>query len=79
MPILLEHLQDIDELKDKIDKESEQILKVINLNHLITLNKQEKIEYLKEILYDFWEAQDDKIKQALKLGEKKARNLINAI
>ena len=79
MPILSEHLINIDKLKEKIEEESEEVLKVIDLNELLKLDRHQKIEYLKEILFDFWEAQDDKIKEALKLGEKKAKKLINAI
>jgi len=36
-------------------------------------------DHLKEILYDFWETQDDKIKEALELGKRKAKKLINVI
>ena len=79
MPILSDHLQSIDKLKEKVEIESEQLLKAINLKELLNLDREQKKEYLKEILYDFWEAQDDKIKQALQLGRNKAKNLINAI
>ena len=79
MPILSNHLQSIDRLKEKVETESEQLLKAINLKELLNLDREQKKEYLQEILYDFWEAQDDKIKQALQLGKNKAKNLINAI
>ena len=52
MPILLDHLKDIDELKEKIEEESEEILKVINLKHFLTLKNEEQVNYLKDILFD---------------------------
>ena len=79
MPILLDHLEDMDNLKEKIENESEEILKIINLEHFLALNNEEQVEYLKEILFDFWESQGKRIEQAMKLGERKAEKLINAI
>ena len=77
MPILLDHLKDMDDLKEKIEEESEEILKVINLKHFITLNNEEQVMYLRNILYDFWESQEDRIKKAIDLGEAKAKKLVN--
>ena len=79
MPILIDHLEDMDSLKEKIENESEEILKIINLKHFLGLNNEEQVEYLKDILFDFWEAQSKRIEQAMKLGERKAEKLINAI
>ena len=79
MPILLDHLEDMDSLKEKIENESEEILKIINLKHFLGLNNEEQVEYFKDILFDFWEAQSKRIEQAMKLGERKAEKLINAI
>ena len=69
----------MDSLKEKIENESENILKIINLKHFLGLNNEEQVEYLKDILFDFWEAQSKRIEQAMKLGERKAEKLINAI
>ena len=77
MSILLNHLKKMDDLKELIEEESEQILKVINLKHLTTLNNEEQIMYLRNILYDFWELQEDRIKKAIDLGEAKAKKLID--
>ena len=77
MPILLDHLEDMDNLKEKIENESEEILKIINLKHFLGLNNEGQVEYLKEILFDFWESQGKRIEQAMKLGERKAEKLIN--
>jgi len=77
MSILLNHLKKMDDLKELIEEESEQILKVINLKHLSTLNNEEQVMYLRNILYDFWESQEDRIKKAIDLGEAKAKKLIN--
>ena len=46
MPILLDHLEDMDNLKEKIENESEEILKIINLKHFLGLNNEEQVEYL---------------------------------
>tara|TARA_Y100001963_G_scaffold158334_1_gene257583 strand:- start:952 stop:1167 length:216 start_codon:yes stop_codon:yes gene_type:complete len=67
----------MDDLKELIEEESEQILKVINLKHLTTLNNEEQVMYLRDILYDFWESQEDRIKKAIDLGEAKAKKLID--
>ena len=77
MSILLNHLKKMDDLKELIEEESEEILKVINLKHFITLNNEEQVMYLRNILYDFWESQEDRIKKAIDLGEAKAKKLIN--
>ena len=79
MPILLNHLKKMDDLKELIEEESEEILKVINLKHFMTLNNEEQVMYLRNILFDFWESQEDRIKKAIDLGEKKAKKLVNAI
>ena len=67
----------MDDLKELIEEESEEILKVINLKHFITLNNEEQVMYLRNILYDFWELQEDRIKKSINLGEAKAKKLIN--
>ena len=77
MPILLNHLKKMDDLKELIEEESEEILKVNNLKHFITLNNEEQVMYLRNILYDFWESQEDRIKKAIDLGEAKAKKLVN--
>ena len=77
MSILLNHLQNIDDLKEKIESQAEDILKVINLEYFLSLNEEQKINYLKEILFDFWESQESRIKRSIELGEKKAKKIIN--
>ena len=67
----------MDDLKELIEEESEEILKVINLKHFMTLNNEEQVMYLRNILFDFWESQEDRIKKAIDLGEKKAKKLVN--
>ena len=79
MPILLDHITEVDKIKDKIERESEEILKVINLSELLELNRDEKINYLKEILYDYWENQESRIQSIIELGEERAKDLIRAI
>ena len=77
MSILLNHLKKMDDLKELVENESEDILKIINLKHFLTLNNEEQVMYLRNILYDFWESQEDRIKKAIDLGEAKAKKLIN--
>ena len=77
MSILLNHLKKMDDLKELVENESEDILKIINLKHFLTLNNEEQLIYLKDILYDFWELQEDRIKKSINLGEAKAKKLIN--
>ena len=79
MPILLDHITEVDKIKDKIERESEEILKVINLSELLELNRDEKINYLKEILYDYWENQESRIQSIIDLGEEISKDLIRAI
>ena len=67
------------EYKEKIENESEEILKIINLKHFLGLDNEGQKEYLREILFDFWESQGKRIEQAMELGERKAKKLINAI
>ena len=67
----------MDDLKELIEEESEEILKVINLKHFMTLNNEEQVMYLRNILFDFWESQEDRIKKAIDLGEKKAKKLVD--
>ena len=67
----------MDDLKELVENESEDILKIINLKHFLTLNNEEQLIYLKDILYDFWELQEDRIKKSINLGEAKAKKLIN--
>ena len=69
----------MDELKEKIEEESEEILKVINLKYFMSLKNEEQLMYAKEILFDFWESQTNRIEKAIELGEKKAKKLINVI
>ena len=79
MPILSNYLEDMDELKEKIQNESNVILEAIDLNHLLSLSKDDKIEYVKDLLFDFWEIQEDEIKKAMKMGEDKAKNILRQI
>ena len=67
----------MDDLKELIEEESEEILKVINLKYFMSLKNEEQVMYLRNILYDFWESQEDRIKKAIDLGEAKAKKLVN--
>ena len=79
MPILINHLKDIDAIKDSVKLEAEKVLDVIDLKVLIKLDTKGKHEYLREILLDMWETQKPQIIKSWELGEKKAKAILNAI
>lgn len=79
MPILNNHLKEIDALKDQVKEEAEKVLQVIDLKVLMKLDTNGKHKYLREILLDLWEMQKPKIIRSWELGEKKAKAILNAI
>ena len=79
MPILVNHLKEIDELKDQVKQEAEKVLDVIDLNVLMKLDTTGKHQYLREILLDLWETQKPAIIKSWELGDKKAKAILNAI
>ena len=79
MSILNNHLKDIDAIKEQVKIESEKVLDVIDLKILLKLDTKGKHEYLREILLDMWETQKPQIIKSWELGEKKAKDILNAI
>ena len=79
MSILRKHIEKIDGLKDEITEDAENILNIIDINTLFKMNKEEINDYASEILYQYWESKQTMVEEAIDLGEKKAKKIINAI
>lgn len=79
MAIIRKYLDDIDEIKDKINDDSDEILEVLDLNKLVEMDKQQRLEYITNVLFDYWESKEEEIKKAIKLGQKKAKDILNVI
>ena len=79
MSILRNHIEKIDVLKDEITEDTEKILEIVDIDSLFRMNKEEIKTYITEILYDYWESKEKMVENAIKLGENKAKNIINAI
>ena len=79
MPILRKHIEKIDELKDEITDDAEKILDIVDIDLLFKMDKEEINIYTSEILYQYWESKQTMVEEAIDLGEKKAKKIINAI
>ena len=79
IPILRKHIEKIDELKDEITDDAEKILDIVDIDLLFKMNKEEINDYASEILYQYWESKQTMVEEAIDLGEKKAKKIINAI
>ena len=79
MPILRKHIEKIDELKDEITDDAEKILDIVDIDLLFKMDKEEINIYTSEILYQYWESKQTMVEEAIELGEKKAKKIINAI
>ena len=66
------YINRIDVLEKKVDEGKEQLLKFIDLEQLLE-NPQ---EYLKKLAMDFYEANEDILREATELGEKKAKKIV---
>ena len=72
MPILSDYLDDIDEIKEDIKKSSEFLLKNIP-DKFFDWPREERKIYLRNLLYDLCELQNENLEKAKKLGRKKAK------
>jgi len=79
MPILRNHIEKIDVIKDGITEDSEKILEVIDIDALFGMDKEQIKIYITEILYDYWESKDKLLEKSIKLGEDKANKLIKSV
>ena len=66
------YINRIAELEDKVDKQKEAFRKAIDLNALIANPR----EYIKNLAMDFYEDNEDILREAVDLGEKKAEKII---
>ena len=67
------YINRIAELEDKVDKQKEAFRKAIDLNALLANPR----EYIKNLAMDFYESNEDVLKEAVDLGEKKAEKILN--
>jgi uncharacterized membrane-anchored protein len=69
---IIKYLDDIDKLKDKVTKDSEIILEKVDLDEL----RKNPQEYIYNLGKQFYEAHNKELKQAITLGEKKAKKIL---
>jgi len=62
----------IAELEDQVDKQKEAFRKAIDLNALLANPK----EYIKNLAMDFYESNEDILREAVDLGEDKAKKIL---
>lgn len=77
--ILRKYLDDIDKIKNQIDDNAQEILDVINLDELYKLDEKGVKNYVKKMLFDYWESKDKELNKAIELGQNKAKKLLNVI
>ena len=66
------YINRIAELEDKVDKQKEAFRKAIDLNALIANPR----EYIKNLAMDFYESNEDILREAVDLGEDKAKKIL---
>tara|TARA_X000001388_G_scaffold77592_1_gene79276 strand:+ start:1524 stop:1769 length:246 start_codon:yes stop_codon:yes gene_type:complete len=62
----------IAELEDQVDKQKEAFRKAIDLNALLANPR----EYIKNLSMDFYESNEDILREAVDLGEDKAKKIL---
>ena len=72
---LTTYLNKISDLEDKIDKEIEELLKVIDMDRLLANPEP----YMQELSKQFFESLSDEIKEAIQAGQIKADRIISTI
>jgi hypothetical protein len=73
--ILDNYFDDLDKIREDIDKQSESILELINPEKLLN----NPAEYLSQVGRMFFEHNRKNMKKAIKLGQKKSRRVLNEI
>tara|TARA_Y100000401_G_scaffold10522_1_gene7189 strand:- start:1959 stop:2201 length:243 start_codon:yes stop_codon:yes gene_type:complete len=73
--VLKSYLDKITEIEDKIDKEVDEVLRVIDIDQL-QANPQ---EYMQELSKQFFESLGDELQEAIKAGEIKADRIMKSI
>ncbi len=73
--VLKSYLDKITDLEDKIDNEIDELLRVIDIDQLLTNPEV----YMRELSKQFFESLDDEMKEAIEAGEIKADRIIKSI
>ena len=77
--IIRQYLAEIDEVKESVKADAEQILKNINLKELIGMDRDSLLTHLKSLLTAFYESQEGKFSKAQKIGFKKAERIMKVV
>tara|TARA_R100001530_G_scaffold91763_1_gene63791 strand:+ start:156 stop:407 length:252 start_codon:yes stop_codon:yes gene_type:complete len=73
--VLKSYLDKITDLEEQIDREVDELLRVIDIDQLLA--NPEK--YMQELSKQFFESLDDELKQAIDAGQVKADRIIKSI
>ena len=73
--VLKSYLDKITDLEEQIDREVDELLRVIDIDQLLANPEQ----YMQELSKQFFESLDDELKQAIEAGELKADRIIKNI
>ena len=73
--VLKSYLDKITDLEEKIDREIDELLSIIDIDQLLSTPEV----YMQELSKQFIESIDDELKQAIEAGEVKADRIIKSI
>ena len=73
--VLKAYLDKITDLEEQIDREVDELLRVIDIDQLLANPEQ----YMQELSKQFFESLDDELKQAIDAGQVKADRIIKSI
>tara|TARA_R110000824_G_scaffold165201_1_gene341753 strand:+ start:491 stop:742 length:252 start_codon:yes stop_codon:yes gene_type:complete len=73
--VLKSYLDKITDLEEKIDREIDELLSIIDIDQLLSTPEV----YMQELSKQFFESLDDELKQAIEAGEVKADRIIKSI
>ena len=73
--VLKAYLDKITDLEEKIDREVNELLRVIDIDQLLA----DPEKYMQELNKQFFESLDDELKQAIDAGQVKADRIIKSI
>jgi hypothetical protein len=73
--VLKSYLDKITDLEEKIDREIDELLSIIDIDQLLSTPEV----YMQELSKQFFESLDDELKQAIEAGEIKADRIIKSI
>ena len=73
--VLKSYLDKITDLEEKIDREIDELLRIVDIDQLLSTPEV----YMQELSKQFFESLDDELKQAIEAGEVKADRIIKSI